>query len=84
MKHSKHCTTAIKKANKILGLINRTFTLKNETTMTLYKALVHPHLEYAVQTWAPYLQKDIKRLKGVQRRACTLVLLVLLLLNKKK
>ena len=38
----------------------------------LYKSLVCPHLEYAVQAWALYLQKDIKRL-GVQRRATKLV-----------
>ena len=73
MKHSKHCTTAIKKANKILGLINRTFTLKNETTITLYKALVHPHLEYAVQTWAPYLEthRKIKRSAKKSLYSCT-------------
>ena len=74
MKPSKQCTAATNKANRILGLINRTFSFKNEANVIkLYKSLVRPHLEYAVQAWTPYLQKDIKRLEGVQRRATKLV-----------
>ena len=59
MKPSKQCTAARNKANRVLGLINRTLTYKNKTNIkNLYKALFRPHLEYAVQAWAPSLKKD--------------------------
>ena len=70
MKPSKQCTAARNKANRMLGLINRTITYKNEDNISkLYKALVRPHLEYAVQAWAPYHVNDKNRMEGVQRRA---------------
>ena len=74
MKTSKQCTAAANKANRMLGLIYRTFTFKNQSNMIqLYKSLVRPHLEYAIQAWAPYLQKDKNRLESVQRRATRFV-----------
>ena len=73
-KVSEQCIKAVKKANSMLGLINRKIKYKSKDVITrLYKALVRPHLEYCIQAWNPYLQKDIHLLEGVQRRALKLI-----------
>ena len=74
LKFSKQCVEASKKANRMLGFISRTFDYKSEDIiLPLYKSLVRPHLEYAVQCWSPYYIKDIAVLERVQRRATKLI-----------
>ena len=36
----------------------------------VYTTLIHPSLEYCCAVWDPHLQKDIDKLKSVQRLAC--------------
>ena len=70
LKLSLHCCKAAVKASQALGLIRRTFKINSaEMFLFLYKMYVRPHLEYCVQSWSPYLARDIDILEKVQRRA---------------
>jgi hypothetical protein len=63
-----HIQHIVDKARKILFWILRTFdTRETAPMMTLYKALVRPHLEYCCQLWHPFKQKHIELIEGVQR-----------------
>ena len=42
----------------------------------LYTALVQPHMEFAISSWCPYLEKEIVELEKVQRRATNIIPLV--------
>ena len=47
LKWDKQCSQAVKKANRMLGVIKRNFTDRSkETIMPLYKSLVKPCLLY--------------------------------------
>ena len=68
-KSAQQCSTAVKKANRILGMIWRVIKKKSpEVLLPLYKGLVRPHLEYAVQAWSPSLIKDRELMERVQHR----------------
>ena len=68
------CSKASKRANKILGLIGRSFEQRSaKVIITLYKSLVRPHLEYCVQAWSPHYIKDIIMLERIQKRATRLI-----------
>lgn len=74
LKFSKHIETQVGKANKILGLIRRSYDyLDAETMRLLFIALIRPHLEFANVVWSPRFQKDKNLIEGVLRRATKLV-----------
>ena len=70
LKCSSQCIKAVNTANRILGMIKRTFCVRDkDIILQLYKSLVRPHLEYSVQAWRPHFQKDIDLIEGVQTEA---------------
>ncbi|KAI0217876.1 hypothetical protein LSAT2_030337 [Lamellibrachia satsuma] len=53
------CAKASKKAKAMLGMINRAIKYKTkEVVLQLYKSLVRPYLDYCIQAWRPFKQKD--------------------------
>ncbi len=69
-----HCETAVNKANRMLGLIRRSFKhIDRDVLLSLYKSLVRPHLEYGNTIWSPKLKKTIKSLEDVQRRLTKMI-----------
>ena len=65
---------AVKKANRILGIISKTIHTKGEPTIALlYTSLVRPHLEYANVVWGPKYKLDKQKVERVQRRATKLI-----------
>ena len=74
LNYSRQCSKAVLSANKIMGIINRTYSCKSkDNILNLHKSLVRPHLEYCCQAWRPYLQKDVDRIEKVQRRMTKMI-----------
>ena len=74
LKFSRHVEIQVNKANRILGLIRRSYEyLDGESLKHLFVALIRPHLEYCNVAWSPRLIKDRKLIEGVLRRATKLI-----------
>ena len=70
----KHIETVVNQANRMLGLIRRSYTyLDSQSLLKLYTSLVRPMLEYANAAWTPILRRDQILLENVQRRATKVI-----------
>ena len=74
LKWQKQTEKSCKTAHRALGFISRNFRYKNkELILPLYKSLVRPHLEHAVQFWSQNLRRDIDNIEKIQRRATKMI-----------
>ena len=61
-----HIDNICAKANRVLGLIRRTFGTKNKKGIEVaFQALVLPSLEYGCPVWNPHLKKHIHGCFGI-------------------
>ena len=67
---AEHISEKVMKANRIAGLIRRSFSyLSPRLFRQLFTTFVRPHLEYAQAVWSPKLRKHVNLIERVQRRA---------------
>lgn len=65
-----HIETKVKIANKMLGIVRRTFKyMDSDIFLRLYKSIVRPHLEYASVVWSPTTKQYQDKIESIQRRA---------------
>ena len=69
-----HVAQVTAKANKVVGVIWRSFDyLSEDLFLQLYKSLVRPLLEYGHSVWQPYQKTLCAAVEDVQRRATKLL-----------
>ena len=61
------CRKALQALNKISLFLSLTNGLNTRNCITLYKALVRPHLEYAFPVWAEAKEQDLVKIDRIQR-----------------
>ena len=57
-----------------VGMVKRHLkVLDKGDFMVIYETYISPHLDYCLQVWSPWLQKDIECLERIQKRLTKLV-----------
>ena len=70
LKFSGHIQGQVNKANRLVGLIRRSYTfLDKDSFKMLFVALVRPHLEFGNVAWSPGQRGDKNLIESVLRRA---------------
>ena len=70
LKFHSHTTNISNKANRLLGLIRRSFDNLDSSMLTkLFTSMVRPTLEYCNSIWGPSFILDQRRIERVQCRA---------------
>ena len=71
LKFHTHMSLAV---NSILGLIKRSFSVKDKITLPyLYISMVRPQHEYGNIVWGPHFKGDMKAIESVRKRATRMV-----------
>ena len=66
----RHVESVSNKATSMLSWFAKAFETRDVAVWRrLYTTYIRPHVEYAVQAWRPFRQKDIETLERVQRKA---------------
>ena len=74
LKFHHHTTTIVTKANRLLGLIKRSFDhLDSDMLTKLFVTIVRPIIEYGNSIWGPSFILDQRKIEKVQRRATKLL-----------
>ena len=69
-----HIKEKVKKANKIVGCIRRSFRYLDAATFKLlFKSMVRSHLETAAPVWNPSAEGLVDLIEGVQRKATSML-----------
>jgi ribonuclease P/MRP protein subunit RPP40 len=74
LKPSQQCLRAATRVKQVLGQLSRALGYRDKDTfLKLYCVYGRPQLEYAIQSWSPWLIQDKEVLEKVQRRALKMV-----------
>jgi len=74
LKFQNHTTEVSAKANRVLGMIKRSFEhLDTFMISRLFTTLIRPILEYSNSVWGPYFVLDQCKVEKVQRRAMKMI-----------
>jgi len=64
LKPTSQCNKLAAAARRIIAMVRRHFRkLDVEDFLLIYKTYIKPRLEFCIQSWSPYLHKDIETLK---------------------